>query len=119
MRSLLTSFRSWVFSSDLPTAEQTGHTVFDPTNSSTWTLLPGYSWAIKYVDGSGASGIVGTDTVNVGGVTVTSQAVEAATSVSTGFASGTANDGLLGLAMDSANTGMFDLFDHFNQDMSS
>ena len=49
-------------------------------------------------------GNVFSDKVVVGPVTATSQAVEAATSVSSSFTSDTQNDGLLGLAMSSINT---------------
>jgi hypothetical protein len=64
----------------------------------------GYSWKISYGDGSGAGGKVYADKVVVGAVTATSQAVEAATSVSSSFASDVNTDGLLGLAMSSINT---------------
>lgn len=94
----------WCFSTQLPTALQSGHSVYDASKSSTARLLSGYTWAIQYGDGSGASGNVYADTVKVGAVSVTSQAVEAATSISASFQADTANDGLLGLAFDRLNT---------------
>jgi aspergillopepsin I len=94
----------WVFSSSLSSTLKQGHSVYTASSSSSFKTLSGYSWSITYGDGSGASGTVGTDTVNVGGVTVTSQAVEAATSISSSFQSDTQNDGLLGLSFSSINT---------------
>lgn len=94
-----------MFSSKLPSSEQKGHTVFDSSKSSTFKTKSGYSWDISYGDGSGASGTVGTDTVTIGGTKVTGQAVELATKVSSEFVSDTANDGLVGLAFSSINTG--------------
>ncbi|KAK7703742.1 hypothetical protein SLS57_010779 [Botryosphaeria dothidea] len=93
---------SWVFSTLMTQSEQTGHAVYDPTKSGTEET--GSSWDISYGDGSGASGKVYADKVVVGGVTATSQAVEAATSVSTSFTQDTDNDGLLGLAFSTINT---------------
>lgn len=66
--------------------------------------MQGYSWDITYGDQSGAGGDVYSDKVVIGGVTATSQAVEAATSVSSTFASDTQSDGLVGLAFSSINT---------------
>ncbi|KZP18683.1 aspartic protease PEP1 [Athelia psychrophila] len=94
----------WVFSSKLSASESKGHTVYNSASSSTWKAKSGYTWDISYGDGSGASGTVGTDTVTIGGVTVTGQAVEIATKVSSSFVSDTANDGLVGLAFSSINT---------------
>jgi hypothetical protein len=91
-----------VFSTETPSSESTGHTLYNPSNSG--TKLQGYSWDITYGGQSGASGDVYTDKVVVGGVTATTQAVEAATSVSTTFTQNTDNDGLLGLAFSSINT---------------
>jgi len=93
----------WVFSTELPSSESTGHTLYNPSKSSTAKLLSGYSWDISYGDGSGASGNVYTDTVSIGASTVTSQCVEPAQSVSSEFVSDT-SDGLVGLAFDSINT---------------
>lgn len=62
----------------------------DPRNSS-------------YGDGSGASGTVGTDSVNIGGLVIKDQAIELADTLSTSFQQGV-GDGLLGLAFGSINT---------------
>jgi aspergillopepsin I len=90
----------------MPAADQAGppaHTVYDASKSSTFKSLSGYTWDISYADGSGANGVVGTDTVKLGSATVTSQAVEQATSASASFVTGD-SDGLLGLAFSTINT---------------
>ncbi|KAF7976238.1 hypothetical protein HWV62_7272 [Athelia sp. TMB] len=94
----------WVFSTSLPGLEEIGHTLYNPSQSSTYKAKSGYSWDISYGDGSGASGTVGTDVVTIGGVAVTGQAVELATSVSSQFVLDFADDGLVGLAFSSINT---------------
>ncbi|KAF2230053.1 aspartic protease pepB [Viridothelium virens] len=91
----------WVFSSELSRSQQSGHSIYQVSSSKKES---GESWSITYGDGSGAAGDVYADTVVVGGVTATSQAVEAATSISTQFQQDTDNDGLLGLAFSSINT---------------
>ncbi|KAJ5489100.1 Penicillopepsin-2 [Penicillium diatomitis] len=92
----------WVFSSELPSSESQGHDLYSPSPNA--QKLSGYSWSISYGDGSNASGDVYEDTVSVGGVTASRQAVEAAQSVSQQFVSNVGNDGLLGLAFSSINT---------------
>ena len=94
----------WVFNTQLSTKSQAGHTNFDPTKSSSFSLLQGASFSISYGDGSGAAGNVGTDTVNIGGASVTSQAVELATAVSSSFVEDTSSNGLVGLAFSKLNT---------------
>jgi len=98
------TFCRWVFSTSLSTSQLGDHSAFDPSKSTTWKELSGASWDISYGDGSGASGTVGYDTVDVGGATATSQAVELATVVSKAFVSDENNDGLLGLAFGKINT---------------
>ena len=93
-----------MFSTGLPSTETKGHTLFNPSKSTHWKALSGYEWGISYNDGSGASGTVGTDVVSVGGTSVSGQAVEIATKVSSTFVSDK-SDGLLGLAFSSINTG--------------
>ncbi|MCJ1287746.1 hypothetical protein MMC26_007098 [Xylographa opegraphella] len=94
----------WVFNTQLSAAEIQKHSTFDPKKSSTFKLLKGESYSISYGDGSMSAGVVGADTVNIGGATVTSQAVELPTAVSGGFVSDFSSNGLLGLAMSSLNT---------------
>ncbi|KAI0134831.1 acid protease [Daldinia grandis] len=94
----------WVFNSQLSKAATQGHTIYDPTQSKTFALMRGASFQISYGDGSGAAGNVGTDTVDIGGATVTKQAVELATAVSQSFVEDTNNNGLLGLAFSQLNT---------------
>ena len=51
---------------------------FDATKSSTFKKLDGAKWKISYGDGSSASGDVGTDVVDLGGLKIQNQAVELA-----------------------------------------
>lgn len=96
---------SWVFSSLLATSSKTGHNIYTSSKSSTYKAKSGYTWDISYADGSGASGVVGTDTVTVGQTTVQGQVVELANKVSSSFVTD-ASDGLLGLSFSSINTGI-------------
>ena len=66
-------------------------------------MLSGSTWSISYGDGSSASGNVGTDVVDLGGVEITGQGVEEAEKLSSAFTQN-AGDGLLGLAWGSINT---------------
>lgn len=94
----------WVFSTSLSQATIGGHSTFDPTQSKTFKNLQGATFSISYGDGSGAAGTVGADTVDIGGATVTSQAVELATAVSQSFVADASTDGLVGLAFSTLNT---------------
>ncbi|KAG9237773.1 putative aspergillopepsin A-like aspartic endopeptidase [Amylocarpus encephaloides] len=94
----------WVFNSQLPAASQAGHQNFDIAKSTTFKMMAGATYTISYGDGSGTAGNVGTDTVNIGGATATSQAVELATAVSQSFVEDTESNGLVGLAFSMLNT---------------
>ena len=98
------SLDSWVFNTGLPRSEAAGHTDFDPAKSTTFKVQQGSTFSISYGDNSNAAGTVGTDTVNIGGAIVKSQAVELATSVSQEFVQDTASNGLVGLAFSILNT---------------
>lgn len=94
----------WVFNQQLSAASTAGHQVFDSTKSTTFKAITGATFSISYGDGSGAAGNVGTDVVNIGGATVTGQAIEMATAVSASFVSDTGSNGLVGLAFSKLNT---------------
>ncbi|OHF01651.1 endothiapepsin [Colletotrichum orchidophilum] len=94
----------WVFSTSTPASERNGQTVYDPSKSTTASRLSGATWSISYGDGSSSSGIVYKDTVTVGGLAISGQAVEAATTVSDSFTTESDLDGLLGLGFSNGNT---------------
>lgn len=83
---------------------QATHTIFDPSQSSTFNNVPGSTWSISYGDQSTASGTVGTDIVTIGGLTIQNQAVELANKLSTQFIQDSGSSGLLGLAFGQLNT---------------
>lgn len=94
----------WVFSTETPSADVNGQKTYDPSSSSSAKKLSGASWSISYGDGSTSKGDVYQDTVTIGNISVTGQAVESATEVSSSFTSDSASSGLVGLAMSSLNT---------------
>lgn len=97
-------FSRWVFNTQLSPSSTSGQALFDPLKSKTFKLLEGASFEITYGDKSRAAGIVGLDTVNVGGAVVNNQAIELATEVTDSFVEDASLDGLLGLAFSSLNT---------------
>jgi hypothetical protein len=93
----------WLFSDQLGAAQQGQHSILN-TKDPNFKLVQGGKFDISYGDGSAASGPVGTGTVDIGGVTVSDQAIGAASSVSASFVQENFNDGLMGLAFNSINT---------------
>jgi hypothetical protein len=94
----------WVFSSEMPALATVDHEAFNPSLSPTFRKMPDHSFSITYGDGTGASGNVGTDVVDVGGATVTRQAVQLATFVSTAFMRDAHLSGILGLGFSQLST---------------
>lgn len=97
----------WVFSTYLAQSDIGPHTAFNPNQSRSFSPLPGQHWTISYGDGSGAAGVVGADNVAIGAATVTKQAVEMATAISSEFVQDSNNDGLVGLGFNPINNGMW------------
>ncbi|KAF2154806.1 acid protease [Myriangium duriaei CBS 260.36] len=83
----------WVWSSLQPAAQRKGHTAYVP--GKTATKLKGSTWNVTYASGQGGVGVVYTDKVSLGSMTVNKQAVEAATNFK-GF-KGVPLDGILGM----------------------
>jgi len=94
----------WVFSTTLDSASQAGHTIYDPTKSSTFKPMDGATFNVSYGDGSFALGGVGTDTVDIGGASVENQAIGLPTQVDASFVQDQASNGLVGLAFSQLNT---------------
>lgn len=94
----------WVFSTDTNTSETNGQTLYNPAKSTSSKLQKGETWKIGYADKSGSSGIVYNDQVTIGGLTVSSQAVESAKEVSAQFSKDSQSSGLLGLSYTKGNT---------------
>jgi aspergillopepsin I len=88
----------WVYSNESSIYQSLDHPTYIPTSSA--TLLPNYTWAIKYASGANVEGVVFTDIVKAGPVVAKKQAVQSATIIPYEFSS----DGILGLASSSINT---------------
>ncbi|GAA5961250.1 hypothetical protein JCM8115_001522 [Rhodotorula mucilaginosa] len=93
----------WLPSASCNSAACNAHTKYDPSRSTTSSLVSGKKLNIVYGDGSSTSGVVYTDTVTFGGLTATSQAVGVATSLSSDFQDDP-YDGLVGMAYGSIST---------------
>lgn len=98
------SSHRWVVNTRLPNASTEGHTAYDPSKSSSFKEMKGSRFNITYGDDSYAFGGVGTDTINVGGVTVTGQSIGLPTEVAPSILSDTHSNGLVGLGFSSINT---------------
>lgn len=92
----------------MPSASKNGHGLYTPSSAA--KKLNGSSWTIGYGDGTSAGGDVYIDEVTVGGVTATSQAVQAANTVSPPLVDDTNFDGILGLSFSGMNTGKYTAF---------
>ncbi|KWU43253.1 aspartic protease [Rhodotorula sp. JG-1b] len=93
----------WLPSASCNSAACNAHTKYDPSQSTTSSLVSGRKLTIVYGDGSSTSGVVYTDAVTFGGLTATSQAVGVATSLSSDFQDDP-YDGLVGMAYGSIST---------------
>lgn len=89
--------------SELPSSMTKGHTVYNPSKSSTFKNITG-EFKISYGDTSYASGSLAKDTVSIGGAVVKDQVFGLPTKVSSAFVSDTNSNGLVGLSFSSINS---------------
>ena len=94
----------WVLSSRLPASQKQDRTVFEVDNSTTFEEVQDGTFSISYGDSSRASGLLGKDTVSIGGVEFKEQTFGLATQASDVFIDDTASNGLVGLGFSSLNT---------------
>ncbi|KAJ7653433.1 aspartic peptidase domain-containing protein [Mycena rosella] len=69
----------WV-TSTYYTGSLSGDFYYNISASTTWAQIPGYTYSIHYVSGSNSTGVVGTDNVSMGGITVPGTVLGAANS---------------------------------------
>jgi Eukaryotic aspartyl protease len=94
----------WVFSDLLPSTEAgtSNHTLYMAGKTTTSKQVPGATWNVSYLDGSGAGGIVYTDNLNLGGVSISDATIEATTFVTPEFTDRVI-DGIVGLSLQTNN----------------
>ena len=66
--------------------------------------MEGLSWQVSYADGSFATGNVYSDSVQIGDLVISGQAIQVAQNVSESILEDVAIDGILGLAFSKINT---------------
>ncbi|KAJ6005631.1 aspergillopepsin A-like aspartic endopeptidase [Penicillium sp. IBT 35674x] len=93
----------WVMNSELPSSMTKGHTIYNPSKSSTFKNMTG-EFKISYGDTSYAYGTLAKDTVSIGGAVVEDQVFGLPTKVSSAFVSDTNSNGLVGLSFSSINS---------------
>lgn len=87
----------WVFSDLIDQKLPTEHVIYEPDKSTSAVETHG-RWNISYVDGTSASGVAYNDTVDIAGIIIPQQAVEAAVQLSKNMLTFEA-DGVLGLSL--------------------
>ena len=88
----------WVLSTLLNRDSRGTHNLYDPTNSTSSILLPGQTWNDAFQGTTEIGGIVFSDTLNLGGIDISNQTVQAATQAIPALINGS-RDGFVGLAL--------------------
>lgn len=86
---------------------QTGHALYDPSQSSTAQPIDGESFDIAYEDGSSSSGPEYAESVTIGGANLPNMVIGVCNNLVLGSGSSSRNsDGPVGLGFQSINSGM-------------
>ena len=88
----------WVLSTLLQDDQQGGHNLYDPNTSNSSVPLVGETWSDSFQNVTEIGGVVFNETVNIGGITLKNQAVQAASTAIPALIKGS-RDGLVGLAL--------------------
>ena len=88
----------WVLSTLLQDDQQGSHNLYDPSNSNSSVPLVGETWSDAFQNVTEIGGVVFNETVNIGGITLKNQAVQAASNAIPALIKGS-RDGLVGLSL--------------------
>lgn len=88
----------WVLSTLLQDDQQGSHNLYDPSNSNSSVPLVGETWSDAFQNVTEIGGVVFNETVNIGGITLENQAVQAASNAIPALIKGS-RDGLVGLSL--------------------
>ena len=88
----------WVLSTLLNNDSRGTHNLYDPTKSTSSVLLPGQTWNDAFQGTTEIGGVVFSDTLNLGGIVISNQTIQAATQAIPALISGS-RDGFVGLAL--------------------
>ncbi|KAI1343915.1 secreted aspartic proteinase precursor [Xylariaceae sp. FL0016] len=88
---------TWVFSTDTKRAYVDGQTLYDPSKSSSSSLIDNCTWSIMYGDFSTSQGICYKDTFTLGDLAIPDMTIESAVQLSRMFSETKEMSGIVGL----------------------
>ena len=88
----------WALSTLLSNESRGMHNLYDPTYSPSAVLLPGQTWNDAFQGTTEIGGIVFSDTLNLGGIVISNQSIQAATQAIPALINGS-RDAFVGLAL--------------------
>ncbi len=96
----------WIYNTKVQASGPSSHSIYDPSKSPTHIAIDGATFNATYGDGSSGAGLTGdmaVDSVVIGGVSVSNQAIQLPTSLPTDITKDPNSDGIVGLAFQKLN----------------